>query len=575
MEIKPGQHLKGYELRERLVAGAFDAIYRAYQTSVGRDVAIKVILPPVANQPDFIRRFETEAQLIARLDHLHIVPLYDYWRDPDGAYLVMRWLKGGSLRDSLMQGAFELEAALLLTDHITAALEAAHRGGIIHRDLKPASIFLDEDGNAYLGDFGIAKDLTNSSGSNTADDAIPGTLDYISPEQAHHAPITARTDIYSFGVVLYEMLTGSHPFPNITSVERLYKHLNEPLPWIDDPDIPAGINEVIQKATAKDPAHRFASASELAEAFRCAAVISGIIPTENPVEVLTLREQEILRLIIQGLPNKEIAQRLTFTVGTVKWYITQIYRKLHVRSRVQAIVRARELDLISTSSRPQSVDQPMPIGMVALPTSEFHLENPYKGLRAFKSADHEDYFGQEELIDKLVKRLSETGENSHFLAVIGPSGSGKSSLVKAGLIPALWRGAVAGSERWYVVEMLPASHPLDELEVALTRIASTQAHNLRDHLERDRRGLLRAAQIVLPDEGDLLLVIDQFEEAFTLLDDEAARVQFLDLIYTAVTEPRSRVRVVITLRADFYDRPLQYPDYCQLVPTSMEKILPL
>lgn len=307
MELTLGQQLKGYELRERLAAGGFGVVYRAYQSSVRRDVAIKVILPTVANQPDFIRRFETEAQFIARLEHLHIVPLYDYWRDPDGAYLVMRWLKGGTLADALKQGAYDLEAALLLTEHITAALESAHRGGVIHRDLKPANIFLDEDGNAYLGDFGIAKDLTNPNAANTADDAILGTLDYISPEQARSEPITPRTDIYSFGVVLYEMLTGLHPFPNISSVERLYKHLNEPLPMIDDPDIPAGINEVIQKATAKDPAHRFAGASELAAAFRRAAAISGIIPPENPVEVLTLREQEILRLIIQGLPNKEIA----------------------------------------------------------------------------------------------------------------------------------------------------------------------------------------------------------------------------------------------------------------------------
>ncbi len=567
-----GQRLKGYELQECLGKGGYGAVYRAYQTSLKRDVAIKVILPSVASQPDFIRRFESEAQLIARLEHLHIVPLYDYWRDPDGAYLVMRWLKGGTLRDALTQGAYALENSLLLTEHITSALDAAHRGGVIHRDLKPANIFLDEDGNAYLGDFGIAKDLTNPNRANTDD--ILGTLDYISPEQARSEQITPRTDIYSFGVVLYEALTGSHPFPNITSVERLYKHLNEPLPLISDPAVPPGINDVIQKATAKDPAKRYASAGELAAAFRQAVVSPGGDTPENPVEVLTLREQEILNLIIQGLPNKEIAHQLTFTLGTVKWYITQIYKKLGVRSRVQAIVRARELDLISTGEQRRSDEQATRVGST-LSTSDMLVENPYKGLRAFRSADYEDYFGQEKLVEKLVKRLSEGGENSHFLTVIGPSGSGKSSLVKAGLIPALWRGAVPGSERWYVVEMLPASHPLDELEVALTRVAVSQAHHLREHLERDRRGLLRAAQIVLPDDGDLLLVIDQFEEVFTLLEDEAARVHFLDLIYTAVTEPRSRVRVVITLRADFYDRPLQYPDFGELVRSRMETILPL
>ena len=570
-----GQRLKDYELRERLSSDGDGVVYRAFQSNLKRDVAIRVIPPDIASQPDFIRRFEMEAELIARLEHLHIVPLYDYWRDPGGAYLVMRWLKGGTLRDALSQGAFDLEAVLLLTEHITAALDAAHRGGVIHRDLKPTNIFFDEDGNAYLGDFGIAKDLTNSTGANPGEDDALGTLDYISPEQARGEPVTPRTDIYSLGVVLYEVLTGTHPFPNVTSVEQLYKHLNEPLPLITNPALPAGVNDVIQKATAKDPARRYADATELASAFRQAAALSGAAAQENPVEILTLREQEILSLIIQGLPNKEIAQRLTFTVGTVKWYITQIYKKLGVRSRVQAIVCARELDLISTSAPRLDANQPSSAGNPALRTSTLKVENPYKGLRAFRSADYEDYFGQEKLIDKLVKRLGESGENSRFLAVIGPSGSGKSSLVKAGLIPALWRGAVPGSERWYIVEMLPASHPLDELEVALTQIAVSQAHNLREHLERDRRGLLRAAQLVLPDDGDLLLLIDQFEEVFTLVEDEAVRMHFLDLIHEAVTEPRSRVRVVITLRADFYDRPLQYPDFGELVRSRMETILPL
>ncbi|MBK8031307.1 MAG: protein kinase [Chloroflexi bacterium] len=539
-----------------------------------RDVAIKVVLPEIANLPDFIRRFETEAELIARLEHLHVVPLYDYWRDPDGAYLVMRWLKGGTLRQALTDGPLSLENVLQITEHITAALEAAHRSGVVHRDLKPANIFLDEDGNAYLGDFGIAKDLTNPQGENTGADVILGTLDYISPEQARSEPITPRTDIYSFGVVLYEMLTGAHPFPNITSVERLYKHLNEPLPAITLPNIPLAINAVIHTATAKDPAKRYTSAAELGAAFRQAASAAGVEPTDNLVEILTLREQEILGLIIAGLPNKEIAQRLTFTVGTVKWYITQIYRKLGVRSRVQAIVRARELNLIRAGADPAAGAITTLEGFT-LTTSMLPVENPDKGLRAVKSGDYADYFGQEKLIDKLVKRLSETGEQHRFLAVIGPSGSGKSSLVKAGLIPALWRGAVPDSEHWYIAEMLPSSHPLDELEVALTRIAATQAHHVRDHLERDARGLIRAAQIVLPEDGDLLLVIDQFEEVFTLLDDERARIHFLDLIHAAVTEPRSRVRVVITLRADFYDRPLQYPDFGELVRSRMETILPL
>src|SRR5215470_6149151 len=136
MDTLNGGNIKGYELRERIGDGGFGAVYRAYQTTVGREVAIKVILPGLANQPEFIRRFEGEAQLVARLEHPHITPLYDYWRDTAGAYLVMRWLRGGSLRDALQKGPFELPAALLLIDHVTSALAVAHRNNIIHRDLK-------------------------------------------------------------------------------------------------------------------------------------------------------------------------------------------------------------------------------------------------------------------------------------------------------------------------------------------------------------------------------------------------------------------------------------------------------
>src|SRR5258705_10270597 len=140
MDDLTGRIIKGYELRLKLGAGGFGAVYQAYQAVVERDVAIKVILPQHANHPEFIRRFEAEAQLVARLEHLHIVPLHDYWRDPDGAYLVMRWLKGGSLRDTLENGIFTPEAAVTLLDQVSAGLAAAHRNHVIHRDLKPGNI---------------------------------------------------------------------------------------------------------------------------------------------------------------------------------------------------------------------------------------------------------------------------------------------------------------------------------------------------------------------------------------------------------------------------------------------------
>ena len=570
MEQLSGQIIKGYELRERVGAGGFGAVYKAFQSTIGREVAIKIILPGFSNRPEFIRRFEIEAQVIARLEHLHITPLYDYWRDPDGAYLVMRYLRGGSLREALKVKPYDIEAAAFTIDQIASALSTAHRNDIVHRDIKPGNILLDEDGNAYLSDFGIAKNLADLSGDITEADAIVGSLDYLSPEQARSEPVTDRTDIYSLGVLIYEMLTGLHPFHHVSSVERLYKHINDPLPRIDslDPSVLESINAVVKKATAKNPDNRYVSVIELAEAFRAAAALGQDALSSNALEQLTQREQDILRLLAQGMTNKEIAEELFITVATVKWYNQQIYSKLNVRSRVQAVARAREYQLLGQRGAEDSAQTSISI----LPD----LNNPYKGLRAFQAADRADFFGRERLTEKLLKCLADSANDERFVAVIGPSGSGKSSVVRAGLVPAIRDGALPGSENWFVVEMIPGVHPIDTLEVALVKIAGQHGESLHQQLQRDQRGLLRAAELVLPDDSsELTLIIDQFEEVFTLVDDLTLRQKFLDLIYSAATEPRGRVRIVITLRADFYDRPLQYQDFGNLLRSNMETVLPL
>ncbi|HEX3053493.1 MAG TPA: protein kinase [Aggregatilineaceae bacterium] len=559
--------IKGYEIHERIGSGRFGVVHKAYQTTFGREVAIKIILPYYANDPDFIRRFEMEAQLISRLEHPYIVPLYDYWRDADGAFLVMRWLRGGNLRDSLTNFSFDLESTALFLDQITSALGIAHRNSIVHQNLKPSNILLDENGNVYLSDFGIAKNTALA----TRTDIVLGSPDYLSPEQVRSDPVTPQTDIYSLGVMLYEVLTGKTPFTNILSTECSYKHLNEPIPFIETlpSKVAKGINAIIQKATVKDPAHRYSDVLEIAADFRRAADIARR-STENIVEQLTLREQEILAMIVNGCSNKEIAQHLFVTIATIKWHIRQVYQKLHVRSRVQAIVRARELNLIV--AKPSANISASESTYIALPEPE----NPYKGLHAFQMADARDFFGRERLVQRLIKRMSERDKFARFVAVVGPSGSGKSSVVKAGLVPALWNNALPGSDRWFVAEICPGAHPLDELEIALTWISTNQSENLREQLERDARGLVRIAGLILPnDDCELVIIIDQFEELFTLVNDEAERTRFLGLLYCAVTDPCSRVRVVITLRADFYDRPLFYPEFGELVCSRMETVLPL
>ena len=320
--------IKNYEFKEGVGAGGFGQVYRAYQPSVGREVAVKVILPQHANQPDFIRRFEVEAQIIARLEHPHIVPLYDYWRDPEGAFLVMRWLKG-SLRAGIKRGPWSVEAASRLLDEIAGALSIAHREGVIHRDIKPDNILLDEDENAYLADFGIAKDL--NVGSHTEEGALVGSLEYITPEQITGNAVTARSDIYSLGLVMYEILVSQKPFQSATTpVEWINVHLNTPLPHLNlqRPNLPAALNEVLQTATAKDPAHRYPNVLRFAAAFRAATPAPQRGPAQPLAEPLTERELNILELMVEGLSTQQIAQKLFLTVGTVKWYINQILQQI-------------------------------------------------------------------------------------------------------------------------------------------------------------------------------------------------------------------------------------------------------
>jgi WD40 repeat protein/DNA-binding SARP family transcriptional activator len=197
------------------------------------------------------------------------------------------------------------------------------------------------------------------------------------------------------------------------------------------------------------------------------------------------------------------------------------------------------------------------------------MRNPYKGLRAFDEADTQDFFGRESMSQELVRRL----EDEKFVAVVGPSGSGKSSLVMAGLLPALRQGALPGSDTWRVVRMTPGDHPVEELEAALLRVAVNPPATLIEQLEGDERGLCRAVKRVLPPDGsELLLVVDQLEELFTLVGDEERRAAFLTLLERAATDPRSRARIVVTLRADFYDRPLRHREFAELL---RDRVLPL
>jgi WD40 repeat protein len=454
-----------------------------------RDVAIKVIPPDYANQAEFIRKFENEALRVARLEHPNIVPLYDYWREPDGAYLVMRWIQGVDLRTSLRMGRWKPGAINQLFEQITDALSSAHRQGIIHGDIRPENILLDDSGNAHLIDFGISPELFGLRPSTEMEGPDEHSR-YKSPEQKRGVQINEKTDLYSLGMILFEMFAGEPPF----AAESKYIEDGSTAAAIlaQREDVPVAVDGVIQRATAENPDDRYGNVRELADDLRKALSIERRLPLAH---------------VVSG------------------------------------------------------------------PTE---LKNPFKGLRPFYEADAADFFGRVALTETLIERLKAGKGEDRFLALVGPSGSGKSSVIRAGLIPTLRQGAVEGSENWYVIQMLPGEHPLEELETALLRIAVNPPERLLHQMREDERGLSRAIKRSLPDDdSELLLFIDQFEEAFTLVEDEAERTHFLKSITAAVGEAHSRVRVVITLRADYYDRPLLYPEFGELLRTHMETLMPL
>jgi serine/threonine-protein kinase len=279
-----GKTLGQFEIQSELGRGGMATVYRAKQKSINRVVAIKVLPPALLHDVGFYERFAREVDVIARLEHPHILPIYDYGEADGMPYIAMRYLAGGSLAQRLRRGIPPIKALPRAISQIAEALDHAHRQGIIHRDLKPGNILLDENGNAYLTDFGIAKVLD----SNLTGSAIIGTPAYMSPEQANGLALDGRSDIYSLGVVLYELLTGREPFDAPTPIALLLKHIQEPLPSVRAirPELPAALDTVIAHATAKTPDARYANPLDLAWAFQDA--INAIPDTEDGEDAPTL-----------------------------------------------------------------------------------------------------------------------------------------------------------------------------------------------------------------------------------------------------------------------------------------------
>lgn len=447
-----GRPLRGYRLQEMIGSGAVSQVYRGVQPGVGRDVAIKVIRSELANRPKFISRFQAEAQTVARLEHHHIVPLYDYWREPERAYLVMRLLPS-NLGDAIAERRLDPPQVTEMVLQIAAALDFAHQSGVVHRDVKPRNILLDRDGNAFLSDFGIAADelvaLEREAGISSSSE------EYRAPEHARGTPATPASDIYALGLVSREALVAGGSLDPTT--ER-----------------------VIAEATADDPAARPGSALEFAVALKQAITGEPLTPPTRP------------------------------RVG----------------------------------------------------------DNPYRGLMPFGEADAAVFFGRERLVNELRDRLRVQRTDPAFVTVVGASGTGKSSLVLAGLVPAV------RDDGCLVTVMRPGPDPLTSLVAALEAVATSSGSGIEALIRNSPTGLRDGLDAVVADDHGLLLVVDQLEEIYTLCDDEAGRNRFLDLLADAVMNS-SHLKVVATLRADSFDRPLEHGAFADAFSDSVLTIAPM
>lgn len=263
-----GQTLGKYEIIELIGQGGMATVYKGYQKDIDRYVAIKVLPPHPAQDAQFVERFQLEARTIARLQHPHILPLYDYGSQDDILYLAMAYVQGGSLSDRLDSGAMKLADIEKLLHQVAAALDYAHRQGIIHRDIKPDNILIDGEGYALLADFGIAK-LIEGDSRLTGTGGLVGTPAYMAPEQAQGLPVTGALDIYSLGVVVYEMITGKQPYTAETPMQIVIKHMTDPVPNIRtvSENLPPALEVVMLRVLAKEPQDRYATATAFAQDF--------------------------------------------------------------------------------------------------------------------------------------------------------------------------------------------------------------------------------------------------------------------------------------------------------------------
>jgi serine/threonine protein kinase/tetratricopeptide (TPR) repeat protein len=326
MEDLTGKQLGAYQIVAPLGEGGMAAVYKAFQPRMDRYVALKILPRYYASDPEFVARFKQEARVIAKLEHPHILPVYDYGEEDGYTFMAMRMVESGTLTEWILENQpLSLAQIRRIISQVGDALDYAHSNEIVHRDVKPSNILVDKRGNCLLTDFGLAK-LVEASVKLTKTGGILGTPAYMSPEQGMGQGIDYRTDMYSLGVILYEMVTGRPPYQAETPMAIVIKHIQAPLPppYKYNPDIPEALERVILKSLAKKPDDRYATTGDFVTALQSAtepATIANVTAPrlqETPVVeedvLLPPVEPELATAVVEDVPTV-VADELPTAVG--------------------------------------------------------------------------------------------------------------------------------------------------------------------------------------------------------------------------------------------------------------------
>ncbi len=292
MTLTAGKELGHYKIVRKLGSGGMADVYEAKDLKLGRTVALKILPPALMRDPQMVARFQTEVRAVASLNHRSIVTVLEVGMQDDVHFYSMRLLTGGDLRGRIRNGLRAIEALAILRE-LSGAFEHAHGRGFVHRDVKPENVLFDDEGLPLLTDFGIAKALGSDSHMTGTGVAI-GTPRYFSPEQARGKPVDARSDLYSLGIILYEMLTGKPPYDGDEPLAIVMKHVNDPIPAL--PDEHAHLQPLLEQLMAKDPAHRIASAKELRKQISSVGGFASLTP--QPINLGD--DSELVQRLLSG-----------------------------------------------------------------------------------------------------------------------------------------------------------------------------------------------------------------------------------------------------------------------------------